>query len=100
MLRYLPISCYTSYMTSSKYMQIVEELRRELRTARPGDRFLSEHQVALRFEVSRPTASRALGELCRDGLVERRVGSGTFVSENPDVDLRDRLRSVGLLLSG
>src|SRR5690606_12429869 len=73
---------------------------RELRSARAGDRFLSEHQVALRFEVSRPTASRALGELCRDGLVERRVGSGTFVSDNQGADPRERLRSVGLLLSG
>lgn len=97
---YLPTSCYNRYMTSSKYMQIVEELRRDLHTSRPGERFLSEHQVTMRFDVSRPTASRALTELCRDGLVERRVGSGTFVSDNPSADPRERLRSVGLLLSG
>lgn len=87
-------------MTSTKYMRIVEQLRRDLHTSMPGKRFLSEHQVAMRFGVSRPTASRALNELCRDGLVERRVGSGTFVSDNPSADPRERLRTVGLLLSG
>ena len=87
-------------MANSKYMDIVEELRRDLHTSRPGQRFLSEHQVAMRFDVSRPTASRALTELCRDGLVERRVGSGTFVTENPSADPQERLRRVGLLLSG
>lgn len=87
-------------MAGPKYMQIVEELRRELRDRTPGERFLSEHQVALRFEVSRPTASRALTELCRDGLVERRVGSGTFVTDSSREEPSQRLRSVGLLLSG
>lgn len=87
-------------MTISKYVRIVEELRKELRQYRSGDRFLSEHQVALRFDVSRPTASRALGELCRDGLVERRVGSGTFVIDPSPGTGPDRLRSIGLLLSG
>src|SRR5664279_5285018 len=87
-------------MSNSKYMDIVEELRRDLHTSRPGQRFLSEHQVAMRFDVSRPTASRALTELCRDGLVERRVGSGTFVTDNPSADPQERLRRVGLLLSG
>lgn len=87
-------------MTSNKYMQIVEALRRDLHTSKPGQRFLSENQVATRFDVSRPTASRALTELCRDGLVERRVGSGTFVSDNLPADPPERLRTVGLLLSG
>lgn len=87
-------------MSSAKYMQIVEELRRELRDRVPGQRFLSENQVAVRFNVSRPTASRALTELCRDGLVVRRVGSGTFVSDSSRNEPSQRLRSVGLLLSG
>lgn len=84
-------------MGESKYSAIVDELRNDLRALRPGERFLSEHQVSIRFKVSRPTAARALSELCLEGLVERRVGSGTFVSES---SRSGRALTFGVLLSG
>lgn len=87
-------------MADPKYASIVAVLRQDLRSHRGGDRFLSEHQVALRFSVSRPTAARALSELCRDGLVERRVGSGTFVSSPYPGASGTTARAVGLLMSG
>lgn len=87
-------------VTESKYAAIVTELREDLRHHRAGDRFLSEHQVALRFAVSRPTAARALSELCRERLLERRVGSGTFVAAVGREAGGAPVRSVGLLLSG
>ncbi|MDR0200003.1 MAG: GntR family transcriptional regulator [Streptococcaceae bacterium] len=40
----------------------------------PGERELSE-----RFGVSRLTLRQAVGALCDEGILERRVGSGTFV---------------------
>jgi GntR family transcriptional regulator, transcriptional repressor for pyruvate dehydrogenase complex len=45
-----------------------------------GDRLPSERQLAARFGVSRPTVREALGALEARGLVETRVGSGTFVA--------------------
>jgi LacI family transcriptional regulator len=97
-LRAVRISCYTNDMSEPKYAAIVDALRAELRTRSAGERFWSEHQVALRFKVSRPTAARALSELVLDGLVERRVGSGTFVRTGGAESGAGR--TFGLLLSG
>jgi len=44
-----------------------------------GDRFPSEDAIAAHFDVSRPTANRAVQELIRKGWLERRRGRGTFV---------------------
>lgn len=48
---------------------------------RPGEPLPSERQLAADYEVSRITAIRALSELEREGIVERRQGQGTFVVE-------------------
>jgi DNA-binding FadR family transcriptional regulator len=56
-----------------------------------GARLPSERQLAARFGVSRPTIREALSALESRGLVETRVGSGTFVTgrvalaETPEV---------------
>jgi GntR family transcriptional regulator len=47
--------------------------------ARPGDRMPTEAQLGEQYDVSRTTARRALDELRRQGLVERKPGKGTFV---------------------
>ena len=47
---------------------------------RPGDIVDSERELARAHQVSLMTARHALAELERDGLVERRRGSGTFVA--------------------
>ena len=64
-----------------------EEVRDEIvslmaseRLAR-GDRLPTERQLVEVLNVSRPTLRQALDLLVRDGLVERRQGSGTFVAE-------------------
>jgi hypothetical protein len=46
---------------------------------RPGERFLSARELASDFGISYQTADRLLNELTRDGLLERRAASGTFV---------------------
>jgi DNA-binding LacI/PurR family transcriptional regulator len=46
---------------------------------RQGGRLPSENDLVRRFEVSRMTIVKALKELQQLGLVERRVGSGTYV---------------------
>lgn len=65
-----------------KYRQLTRVLA-ELITAElyPGDRVPSERELMARFAVSRTTVRQAIEALERDGLVERRHGSGTFVAE-------------------
>jgi len=45
-----------------------------------GDRLLPERELAASFKTARNTIRSALRQLEADGLVERRVGSGTFVN--------------------
>ena len=82
-----------------RYPEIVAALRELIAsgTVRPGDRMPSEHQLARRFGVSRPTAGRALRELEAAGLVQRRAGSGTFAR---DAATGQRGRTFGLLAQG
>ncbi len=68
----------------------------------PGAKFLTERDIAERFQTSRPTANKALSSLVSEGLLEVRRGAGTFVREPVlDYDLErlvsftDKARSVG-----
>lgn len=47
----------------------------------PGAQFPSEVELASQFGVSRVTVRNALAMLERDGLIERRRGSGTYVAD-------------------
>lgn len=62
---------------------IYAELVREVREGvyRPGDRLPSEAQLCERFSASRITVAKAIQVLQREGLVNRRPGSGTYVQE-------------------
>jgi len=48
----------------------------------PGDRLPSESELAQHYGVSRMTVRQAVGQLEAEGLVVRRHGTGTFVSEH------------------
>lgn len=66
-----------------KYLQIAQHLRELIVRGDlpPGAEVPSERQLALDWNVARPTATRALEALRREGMVESRVGAGTYVSE-------------------
>ena len=51
----------------------------------PGARLPSEREIAERYRLSRNTVREALRELETVGLVYRRPGSGTYVSEEPSL---------------
>lgn len=62
-----------------------EQIRRSLADAiasglyQPGQRIPSESELVKTFGASRPTVNRALRELQLSGMIERRVGSGSYV---------------------
>lgn len=64
------------------YARIYEQIRSQIRSGelKVGDRIESERQLAARHKVSVMTARQAVTSLEHDGLVERRRGSGTYVS--------------------
>ncbi len=51
-----------------------------------GERLPPERRLATEFGVSRPTIRQALGVLASHGLVESRIGSGTFVVGVPEAE--------------
>ena len=63
--------------------RIAAQLRRELAQGNyaPGDRFPSQNELAARHHTSSATAREAVALLVLEGLLERRFGSGTYVTE-------------------
>lgn len=66
---------------TSKIAEVKQRLIDRLRHGfyRPGDRFLSNRATAELFGISYQTAHRLIAELCRDGHLQRRPQSGTYV---------------------
>lgn len=77
---------------------IVDELRSDILAGKYNARarFLSEAQIMRRFGVARQTAVRALERLAQDGLVYRKKGSGTFITDSA----RNRTGMIGLIVPG
>ncbi len=72
------------------YHQLAEELLGQIRRGvfAPGDKLPSEHELAARHGIGRPTVRQATDSLIQRGLLVRRRGSGTFVRNAPaTVDL-------------
>ncbi len=68
-------------MTPPKHRRVYDALALGIASGRwrPGDRLPSEADLSREFRVSRITVGRAMLELQRAGLIERRAGSGTYL---------------------
>ncbi len=68
-----------------RYAQIKGYIKAQLESGQwqIGQRIPSETQLSKQFAVSRMTARRAVQELADEGLLERSVGAGTFVTQPP-----------------
>lgn len=66
-----------------KYVQIADHVRARILSGEwgPGTEVPSERVLAAEWGVARPTATKALDELRREGLVIGRQGSGTYVAQ-------------------
>jgi LacI family transcriptional regulator len=65
----------------TKHRQVYEHVLADIESGnlKEGDRIPSEAELVKQFSSSRPTVARALRDLQNLGLVERKVGSGTYV---------------------
>ncbi len=78
---------------SPLYAQMMEQIRLDIqRGIYPvGEKIPTEHELEMRYKVSRVTVRRALQELTSAGLLERKQGKGTFVAQQKQ---EVRLRGV------
>ena len=83
----------------TKHRQVFEQVLADIESGRlkEGDRLPSEIELVKEFATSRPTVARALRDLQNLGLVERKVGSGTYVRKTQRAS--DSWR-FGLLIPG
>lgn len=77
------------------YQEIADEIGKSIRSGKyqPGARCPSLTQIMRRYAVSRVTASHAVDELKKRGLVSSRRGRGTFVSSAAR-------RAIGIIVPG
>lgn len=84
--------------TDPPYLQIVEHIRRQIRSGqlRDGDLVPSTRQLARDWQVSVPTATKALTALRSEGYVRGVPGTGTIVCANATMHHAgsDRLHAV------
>ena len=72
------------------YRQLADLLLEKIRSGEypVGSRIPSEHALAEKYRIGRPTARQATDQLVQRGVLIRRRGAGTFVqSEQKEVDL-------------
>lgn len=64
------------------YIKIHDEIKNEIEKGhwQVGDRLPAERDLALRFSVSRMTLRQAIQTLADEGILERKIGSGTYVA--------------------
>jgi DNA-binding FadR family transcriptional regulator len=67
------------------YQQLARSLIAAIQsdTYKVGDRLPAERELAIEYDVSRPTVREAIIALEVHGLVEVRIGSGAYVKRNP-----------------
>ena len=66
------------------YIQIHIEIRKEIESGKwaVGERIPSERQLSQDFDVSRMTLRQAIQTLVDEGILQRQVGSGTYVASS------------------
>jgi DNA-binding LacI/PurR family transcriptional regulator len=84
-----------------RYEELFTELQQQLAQGvwKPGDRLPAEREFAEKYQVSRPTISKALGRLKDMGLLTRSVGAGTFVAHHAPLPPAP-IKTLGLFVPG
>lgn len=83
-------------------LPIYHQIRRTIKHAilerqyNPGNRIPPEHELAKQFNVNRMTVRQALSSLVDEGLLSRKRGEGTFVTDNEGLIQEMSLKNIGL----
>ena len=82
--------------SESLYKQLSQSLNRAIQEGllNPGDSLMPERDLALNLKMSRITVRKAIDQLVEIGLLIKRQGAGTVVSENVDLVLHKNLSSL------
>ena len=74
------------------YIQIHDQIKSEIEQGiwKIGDRLPSERELAVKFNVSRMTLRQAIQNLADEGILERKIGSGTYVARKKSTRKDDR----------
>src|SRR6266571_581657 len=82
---------FTSLQRQNLSEQVVQQIGLSImrNDFKPGDALLSEPELSLQFNVSRPVLREALKILGAKGLIESRPKTGTRVSTRDDWNLLD-----------
>ena len=87
------------------YQRILSDIRGRILSGEwpPGHRIPFEHELAVEYNCSRMTVNKAMSELARTGLIERRRRSGSFVKRPQSQaavleihDIRTEVEALGL----
>ena len=83
-----------------KYVVVVNAIQRRIEDGSypPGSAIPSEAQLMAEFEVSRPTAVRALGILQKDGWIDAEQGKGRYVRSRSSIASRQAPSQAGAML--
>lgn len=78
----------------TKYQELMDYVYNliESGTLKSGDRLYSENQLSEMFGISRQTVRRAIGMLEEEGVLHRVRGSGTYVGDDRQENLKKRNR--------
>lgn len=65
------------------YVQLMEEIEKNIQNGiyKPGDKIMTEAEMAKEYGVSLITVRKAVGSLMEKGLVVRKQGKGTFITK-------------------
>lgn len=91
--------------TGALYQRILSDIRGRILSGEwpPGHRIPFEHELSEQYRCSRMTVNKAMSELARTGLIERRRRSGSFVRRPQSQaaileihDIRAEVEALGL----
>lgn len=91
-------------MTSNdtpKYIDLMKWIKEQILSGEfsIGTKLPSENELGKKFSISRQTVRQATSVLESEGLLERRRGSGTYVSANKNVAKANASKNIGVVLT-
>jgi GntR family transcriptional regulator, arabinose operon transcriptional repressor len=91
----IPPQADFSRRTSTKFERLHVILKKQILhgEVKYKEKFPPENKLSSIYSISRPTVAKAMAELEKEGLIERRVGDGTYVIFNSNA-----VSNIGLLI--